>query len=41
MTAYQNALASPQSTLVLSPNSEFFQYFDSEIPKTTPAPVSK
>jgi membrane protease subunit HflC len=41
MTAYQNALASPNSTLVLSPNSEFFQYFNSEVPKTTEAPVAK
>jgi membrane protease subunit HflC len=41
MTAYQNALATPDSTLVLSPNSEFFQYFNSELPKTTQTPATK
>lgn len=39
MTAYAQALGQGDSTLVLSPNSEFFQYFSSEVPKqaTTPA----
>jgi membrane protease subunit HflC len=41
MTAYQNALASQNSTLVLSPDSEFFQYFNSELPKTTQTPATK
>jgi modulator of FtsH protease HflC len=33
MTAYSQALGQGDSTLVLSPNSEFFQYFNSEVPK--------
>jgi modulator of FtsH protease HflC len=28
MSAYQNSLASPDTTLVLSPNSEFFKFFE-------------
>jgi membrane protease subunit HflC len=40
MTAYQQALGGGDATLVLSPNSEFFQYFNSEVPKTAPAPAS-
>lgn len=44
MTAYAQALGQGDSTLVLSPNSEFFQYFNSEAPKaltkeTVPAPA--
>jgi membrane protease subunit HflC len=34
MTAYTNALGKGDATLVLSPTSEFFQYFNSEVPKT-------
>jgi membrane protease subunit HflC len=33
MTAYAQALGSSDTTLVLSPNSEFFQYFDTEVPR--------
>lgn len=41
MQAYQQSLGSGDSTLVLSPQSEFFQYFNSEVPKpeAAPAPV--
>ncbi len=35
MTAYAAALGKGDATLVLSPTSEFFQYFNSEVPKTT------
>ena len=38
MTAYAQALGAGDATLVLSPTSEFFQYFNSEVPKTVPAP---
>jgi membrane protease subunit HflC len=34
MTAYAAALGKGDATLVLSPTSEFFQYFNSETPKT-------
>jgi membrane protease subunit HflC len=34
MTAYAAALGKGDATLVLSPTSEFFQYFNSEVPKT-------
>ena len=34
MTAYATALGKGDATLVLSPTSEFFQYFNSEVPKT-------
>jgi hypothetical protein len=40
MTAYQQALGGGDATLVLSPNSEFFQYFNSEVPRTDPAPAA-
>ncbi len=33
MTAYAQALGQGDATLVLSPNSEFFQYFNSEAPR--------
>ena len=33
MTAYVQALGQGDSTLILSPSSEFFQYFNSEVPK--------
>ena len=39
MTAYQQSLGGGDATLVLSPNSEFFQYFNSEVPKAAPAPA--
>jgi membrane protease subunit HflC len=34
MTAYSDSLGTPNTTLVLPPDSEFFQYFNSELPKT-------
>lgn len=40
MSAYAQSLSSPDSTLVLTPNSEFFQYFNSEVPKN-PAETTK
>ncbi|MDH6267851.1 membrane protease subunit HflC [Rhizobium sp. SG_E_25_P2] len=40
MQAYQNSLGSGDSTLVLSPESEFFQYFKSEVPKPAPSPAA-
>lgn len=40
MTAYVQALGSGDSTLVLSPNSEFFQYFNSEVPRNAETSVS-
>lgn len=40
MTAYSQALAQGDSTLVLSPNSEFFQYFNSEVPNTETKPAT-
>jgi membrane protease subunit HflC len=45
MTAYQQAIGSPDTTLVLSPDSEFFRYFNNsegtEAPATTtPAPAA-
>jgi membrane protease subunit HflC len=40
MDAYSQALASPDATMVLSPNSEFFQYFNSETPKKLDTPVA-
>ena len=39
MTAYSQALSSADSTLVLSPNSEFFQYFNSETPRKSDTPI--
>lgn len=39
MQAYQQSLGSGDSTLVMSPDSEFFQYFSSEVPKPSPAPA--
>lgn len=41
MTAYSQALGQGDATLVLSPNSEFFQYFNSEIPNLTTTPATK
>ena len=40
MTAYAQALGQGDSTLVLSPNSEFFQYFNSEVPNLTTKPTT-
>jgi len=34
MTAYADAFGTPNTTLVLPPDSEFFQYFNSELPRT-------
>ncbi|MBB1250717.1 protease modulator HflC [Rhizobium sp. G21] len=39
MQAYQQSLGSGDSTLVLSPESEFFQYFNSEVPKPGAPPA--
>lgn len=39
MTAYAQALGAGDATLVLSPTSEFFQYFNSEVPKAAQAPA--
>ncbi|MCV3764539.1 protease modulator HflC [Rhizobium sp. TRM95796] len=39
MQAYQQSLGSGDSTLVLSPESEFFQYFSSEVPKPGAPPA--
>jgi modulator of FtsH protease HflC len=38
MTAYANALGAGDATLVISPNSEFFQYFNSEAVRKTDVP---
>lgn len=40
MTAYSQALGQGDATLVLSPNSEFFQYFNSEVPNLTTTPAT-
>jgi membrane protease subunit HflC len=45
MSAYSAALSSQDTTLVLSPNSEFFRYFDSStgvpsVPPAAPAPAA-
>ncbi len=45
MNAYQQAIGNPDTTLVLSPNSEFFRYFNSsegsaQPATTTPAPAA-
>jgi membrane protease subunit HflC len=40
MTAYAQALGQGDSTLVLSPNSEFFQYFNSEVPNLATKPAT-
>jgi membrane protease subunit HflC len=40
MTAYAQALGQGDSTMVLSPNSEFFQYFNSEVPNTETRPAT-
>lgn len=40
MTAYAQALGQGDATLVLSPTSEFFQYFNSEVPNLATKPVS-
>jgi membrane protease subunit HflC len=39
MQAYAEALGSGDSTLVLSPTSEFFQYFNNELPKNIGVPA--
>jgi membrane protease subunit HflC len=39
MIAYAQALGAGDATLVLSPTSEFFQYFNSEVPKAALAPA--
>jgi modulator of FtsH protease HflC len=41
MTAYADALSSANTTLVLSPNSEFFQYFKSEEKRTIETPAAQ
>lgn len=41
MTAYADALSSPSTTLVLTPNSEFFQYFKSEEKKPAETPAAQ
>jgi membrane protease subunit HflC len=38
MAAYSSALSSQDTTLVLSPNTEFFRYFDNSNGTTPPAP---
>ncbi|OWK23722.1 hypothetical protein AJ87_29170 [Rhizobium yanglingense] len=38
MAAYSSALSSQDTTLVLSPNTEFFRYFDNSKGTTPPAP---
>jgi len=45
MSAYSSSLSSQDTTLVLSPNSEFFRYFDSatgvpSVPPAAPAPAA-
>ena len=40
MRAYSQALGQGDATLVLSPNSEFFQYFNSEAPNTVTSPAA-
>ncbi|MBX9458634.1 MAG: protease modulator HflC [Rhizobium sp.] len=40
MTAYTQALGQGDSTMVLSPNSEFFQYFNSEVPNLATKPAT-
>jgi modulator of FtsH protease HflC len=40
MTAYAQALGQGDATLVLSPTSEFFQYFNSEVPNTATKPAT-
>ncbi|MBL0374411.1 protease modulator HflC [Rhizobium sp. KVB221] len=40
MAAYSQALGGGDATMVLSPNSEFFQYFNSEVPKKADAPAA-
>jgi membrane protease subunit HflC len=37
MTAYAQSMSGGDTTLVLSPTSEFFQYFNSEVPRAAPA----
>lgn len=39
MTAYAQALGKGDATLVLSPTSEFFQYFNSEVPRSVDVPA--
>jgi modulator of FtsH protease HflC len=40
MIAYSLALGQGDATLVLSPTSEFFQYFNSEVPNTATSPAA-
>jgi modulator of FtsH protease HflC len=40
MTAYREALGKGDTTLVLSPTSEFFQYFNSEVPRKDDVPAT-
>ena len=40
MTAYVQSLGQGDATLVLSPNSEFFQYFKSEVPNLATPPAT-
>jgi membrane protease subunit HflC len=40
MIAYSNALLGTGTTMVLSPNSEFFRYFNSPNGGTPPAPAA-
>jgi membrane protease subunit HflC len=37
LTAYQNALPGDNTSIVMSPDSEFFRYFNTENPVTSPA----
>ncbi len=39
LTAYQRALREGNSTMVISPNSEFFTYLKSDTAQDTPAPA--
>jgi membrane protease subunit HflC len=41
MTAYAQSLSQGDATLVLSPKSEFFQYFNSEVPRLNAAPATE
>ncbi len=38
LKAYENALQDNSTTMVLSPDSEFFRYFGAQVPKTDAAP---
>lgn len=40
LTAYQSALPGDNTSIVMSPDSEFFRYFKAEDPTKTPAPAA-